>query len=137
MGPTLDLIGNLSEQQLRFRYAEGKWSAAEVLGHVLDSERIFAYRALRFARNDSAPLAGFEQDDYIRGSDFHSRSAASLAQEYEHVRQATLYLFEFIGSQAWDRKGQANGVDVSVRALAWIVAGHELHHLTVLNTKYL
>jgi len=134
---TLALIRGIPEARGDFRYAEGKWSIKELLGHVIDSERVFAYRALRFGRGDVTPLSGFEQDDFVRGADFNKRSLSDLAEEYEHVRRATLSLFGSLDASAWDRRGTANDNEVSVRGLAFIVAGHERHHVEILRTRYL
>ena len=134
---TLTLIHGIPEARGGFRYAEGKWSIKELIGHVIDSERVFAYRALRFGRGDATPLSGFEQDDYVRGADFDKRSLDDLASEYEHVRRATISLFANLDATAWNRRGTANNNEVSVRGLAYIVAGHERHHLEILRTRYL
>jgi len=134
---TLALIKSIPEARGEFRYAEGKWSIKEVIGHVIDSERVFAYRALRFARGDATPLAGFEQDDYVRGAKFDKRSLGDLASEYEHVRRATISLFANLDEAAWNRRGTANNNESSVRALAFIIAGHERHHVEILQTRYL
>jgi hypothetical protein len=119
------------------RYAPGKWSVREVVGHVIDSERIFAYRALRFARNDTTELPGFEQDDYIPPAHFDQRPWAELLDEFELVRRGNLLLFAGFDREAWLRRGVANGVAITVRALVYAVAGHELHHLRIIRAKYL
>jgi hypothetical protein len=134
---TLALIRSIPEARGGFRYAEGKWSIKELLGHVIDSERVFAYRALRFGRGDATPLAGFEQDDFVRGADFDKRTLSDLADEYAHVRRATISLFASFDESAWSRRGLANNNEVSVRGLAFIVAGHERHHVEILKTRYL
>lgn len=134
---TLALIRGIPEARGDFRYAEGKWSIKELLGHVIDSERVFTYRALRFGRGDTTPLPGFEQDDFVRGADFGKRSLSDLAEEYEHVRRATISLFASLEATAWDCRGKANDTEVSVRGIAFIVAGHERHHIEILKTRYL
>jgi DinB family protein len=134
---TLALLAALSEEQGDYRYAPGKWSIKEMLGHVIDAERVFSYRALRFARNDGTPLASFEQDDYVRAGNFGNRRLADLIEEFIAVRRATVWLFRTLGAEAWMRRGVASGNPVSVRAVAYIIAGHELHHRTVLREKYL
>jgi DinB superfamily len=118
------------------RYAPDKWSAKEVLGHVCDTERIFAYRALRIARADATPLEGFEQDDYVRNGPFANRPLADLIEDFIAVRRATLSLLRNLDEAAWMRRGIANKNEVSVRALAYIIAGHELHHHRILEEKY-
>ena len=134
---TLALLRGVPESQGNFRYAAGKWSIKELVGHVIDAERIFAYRALRFARNDRTPLPGYEQDDYIRHASFDACSLADLSAEFESVRRATLYLFGHLDAEAWGRAGVASEAEVSVRALAYIIAGHELHHARILRDRYL
>ena len=134
---TLALLSGLSEEQGDYRYAPGKWSIKEMLGHVIDAERVFSYRALRFARNDRTPLASFEQDDYVRSGGFGDRRLADLIEEFVCVRRATVWLFRTLSPEAWMRRGIASDNPVSVRAVAYIVAGHELHHRRVLQEKYL
>jgi uncharacterized damage-inducible protein DinB len=130
------LFAARSERDGNFRYAADKWTVKEVLGHISDTERIFAYRALRIARADQTPLSGFEQDDYVRTGGFGERSLAELAEEFAAVRSATLSLFRPLSDEAWMRRGVANKNEITVRALAFIVAGHELHHREILKEKY-
>jgi uncharacterized damage-inducible protein DinB len=134
---TLELLEGIDESQANKRYAADKWSIKEVVGHLIDSERVFVYRAMRFARNDQTPLPGFEQDDYVRHAKFDDRQLAYLAQEFEYVRRGTIQLLAALSEEAWARRGTANDNEVSVRALAYIMAGHEAHHVQVLKTKYL
>jgi uncharacterized damage-inducible protein DinB len=133
---TMLLLSGRDDDDGDFRYAPGKWSAKEVLGHVCDSERIFAYRALRIARADATPLEGFEQDDYVRNGPFAQRPLADLVEDFIAVRRSTLSLLRNLGEAAWVRRGIANKNEVSVRALAYIIAGHELHHRRILEEKY-
>ncbi|HZG50541.1 MAG TPA: DinB family protein [Pyrinomonadaceae bacterium] len=137
LSATLALLRGIPESQAGFRYADGKWSINELVGHLIDSERIFAYRALRFGRNDKTPVPGFEQDDYIRNASFDACSFGDLAAEFESVRRATLFLFKHLDAGAWLRRGIANESEVSVRAIAYIIAGHELHHVGILRERYL
>jgi hypothetical protein len=130
------LFAARSERDGNFRYAADKWSVKEVVGHITDSERIFAYRALRIARADQTPLSGFEQDDYVRAGAFGDRTLADLVEEFVLVRSATSALFHSLGEEAWVRRGVANKNEVSVRALAFIIAGHELHHREILKERY-
>jgi uncharacterized damage-inducible protein DinB len=125
-----------SERDGNFRYAPGKWSVKEVLGHVCDAERIFTYRALRIARGDKTPLAGFEQNDYVRDANFAERTLADVAEEFGFIRNATIALFKSFSRDAWQRMGVASKADVSVRALAFITAGHQLHHRLILEERY-
>jgi hypothetical protein len=137
IGETLALLRGLPASVSNYRYAPDKWSVNEVVGHIIDSERIFTGRAQRFARNDPTPIPGFEQDDYVRNSTFDAYPLSELAAELEAVRQSTLYLFKHMDEQAWTRRGVANNAEGSVRALANILAGHELHHREVLLSRYL
>ena len=134
---TIALLRGLPESVANYRYAPDKWSVNELVGHVIDSERIFTNRALRFARGDATAVPGFEQDDYVRGATFNAYPLSELASELQVVRQSTLYFFRHLDDDAWARRGVANNAEVSVRALAYIIAGHELHHREVLRTRYL
>jgi len=134
---TSQLLGARSEREGNFRYAPAKWSVKEVIGHLADSERIFAYRALRIARGDQTPLSGFEQDDYVKYGGFSERTLADLAEEFAEVRAATIALLNGLDEAAWQRRGVANKSEITVRALAYIIAGHELHHRRILEEKYL
>jgi|SRR5579864_8077813 len=136
LAETLILLRGVSEQHGAFRYEPDKWSMKEVLGHLIDTERIMSYRALCIARAEPSSLPGFEQDDYVRHGNFDNRSVSSLAREFEQVRRATISLFRNLEPEAWERRGKANNVKVSVRALAYIIAGHELHHKAVLKDRY-
>jgi hypothetical protein len=137
MTDTQSLLNALPASVATYRYAPDKWSVNEVVGHLIDSERIFTGRALRFARNDATPIPGFEQDDYVANATFNSYPLSELAAEFETVRQSTLFLFRHLDEEAWIRRGLANNAEVSVRALAYIIAGHELHHREILSTRYL
>jgi uncharacterized damage-inducible protein DinB len=134
---TLELLRGLTEEQGASRYEPGKWSVKELVGHVTDAERIFAYRALRFARGDRTALPGFDQDPYVAAGNFDARTLADLIDEFEHVRRATVALLRPLGDEEWRRTGTASDNEISVRALAHIIAGHELHHLNILRTRYL
>lgn len=133
---TMLLLSGRDEVDGDYRYAPDKWSAKEVLGHICDTERIFAYRALRISRADRTPMEGFEQDDYVRNGPFSSRPLCELIDDYLAVRRATLTLFRNLNEEAWLRRGIANKNEVSVRALAYIIAGHEAHHRRILEEKY-
>jgi len=133
---TLLLLSGRDDSDGNFRYAPEKWTAKEVLGHVCDTERIFAYRALRIARGDRAPIEGFEQDDYVRNGPSAQRPFAELIEDYIAVRRATLTLLRNLDEPAWLRRGIANKNEVSVRAIAYTIAGHELHHRRILEDKY-
>src|ERR1017187_3979107 len=131
------LLSGRSDADGDFRYAPGKWSLKEVLGHINDGERILSYRALRIARGDTTPIEGYEQDDYVRNSPFAQRPLADLIEDYIAVRRATVSLFRNLDEPAWTRRGTANKNEVTVRALAYIIAGHELHHRKILQEKSL
>jgi uncharacterized damage-inducible protein DinB len=131
------LLSPLSAEQAEFRYAPGKWSIKEVLGHITDAERIFAYRLLRIARGDETPLASFEQDGYIKTGNFSARKLEDLLHEFSMVRESTICLVRSLDDAAWLRRGTASQKEVSVLALAFIIAGHERHHRIILENHYL
>jgi hypothetical protein len=131
------LLATLSLEQANFRPGPAEWSIKEVIGHINDAERIFAYRALRISRNDQTPLPGFEQDDYVRAANFDERSLSDLLEEFELLRRANLLAFNCLSKEASERQGMASGYVVSVRALFYIMAGHVEHHLESLHKDYL
>ena len=130
------LLSGRDESDGDYHYAPDKWSAKEVLGHVCDTERIMSYRALRIARGDRTPIEGFEQDDYVRNAPFGQRPLAELIEDYIAVRRATLSLLRNLDDAAWARRGIANKNEISTRALAYLIAGHELHHRRILEEEY-
>ena len=132
----LQLFAGRSERDGSFRYAPGKWTVKEVLGHIADTERIFAYRALRIARGDQTPLPGFEQDDYVRSGTFGDRTLAGLAEEFGAVRTASVSLLRSFNEEAWSRRGVASQKEVTVRALGFMIAGHQIHHRIILEERY-
>jgi uncharacterized damage-inducible protein DinB len=127
----------LSESLLTYRYAPDRWSIKEILVHIVDDERIYAYRALRFARGDATPLPGFEQDAYASRSGADDRTVAAILEEYAAVRTATIALFTGLPDEAFSRGGFADGNFATVRALLYHIAGHEAHHLQVIRSRYL
>ena len=131
------LLSGRTEADGDLRYAPDKWSLKEVLGHLYDTERIMSYRALRIARADATPIEGFEQDDYVRNGPFARRPLADLIEDYIAIRRATVSLFRNLDEAAWTCRGVANKNEVTVRALAYIIAGHELHHRKIVEEKYL
>lgn len=133
---TMLLLSCRGERDGDFRYAPDKWSAKEVLGHICDTERVLAYRALRLSRADATPLEGFEQDDYVRNGPFARRPLEDQVEDFIAVRRATLSLLRNLDEAAWSRRGMANKNEITVRALAYIIAGHELHHRRILEEKY-
>jgi uncharacterized damage-inducible protein DinB len=134
---TMRLIRSIPEDRLLHRYAEGKWTIKEILGHVVDDERIYLYRGLRFARNDSTELPGFEQDRYAQYSGANQREIGDLLEEFTVVRQSTIAFFNSLDDAALMRTGVADGNRVSVRALAYHIAGHELRHRNIIKERYL
>lgn len=134
---TLDLIRSVPESKGEFRYEPGKWSIKELLCHMMDAERIFAYRALRFSRNDKTPLHGFEENDYAPLANAHSRSIAAIAGEMERLREVNIDLFKSFTPEMLQHVGNASNVDFSVLHLGYIIAGHESHHRQVLKERYL
>lgn len=130
------LFAGRSERDGNFRYAPGKWTIKEVLGHVVDAERIFTYRALRIGRGDETPLSSFEQDDYVKNGKFAARTLADLAEEFDAVRGASISLFRSFDDAAWGRRGVASQKQVTARALGFITAGHQIHHRMILEESY-
>ncbi len=133
----IGLFTPLSEMQALLRYAPGKWSLKEILGHLSDAERILSVRALRFARGDLSELPGYDEDAYVAASGAGERPLPVLIDEFRHVREATIALFDQLDAAALDCRGVANGTLFSVRAVGWIIAGHVEHHLTVIRERYL
>jgi uncharacterized damage-inducible protein DinB len=137
LADTLALLRSLSEEDGDHAYAEGKWSVKEVVGHVADTERIFSYRLMRAARGDATPLPSFDENAFAAAGGFGARTLASLVDELAAVRAATLALVRGLPEGAWERRGVASDNEFSVRAAAYIIAGHELHHANLLRTRYL
>jgi hypothetical protein len=133
---TASLLHGLSDTEALHRYARGKWSVKEVVGHLADVERIMAYRALRIARGDTTPLPGFDENAYVPVAKFDARSVADLLGELRTARAATLALLRTFDADAWRRRGTASGKPVSVRAVAFMIPGHERHHIEILRTRY-
>jgi len=134
---TVSLLDEFGETGAGTRYAPGKWSVKQVVGHLTDAERIFAYRALAAARGEGAALPGFDENAYVEGGGFDARTLNSLMGELTSVRRATLSLFRNFTDADFARSVNANGKPISARALAWIIAGHELHHAIILRERYL
>jgi len=134
---TCALLRSISEERAGHRYEPGKWSIKQLVGHMVDAERIFAYRALAIGRGELRPLPGMDQEEYMAGADFDARTLESLAEEFEAVRRSTLLLLRHLSPEAWARCGTASDNEVTVRALAYIIAGHEAHHARILRERYL
>jgi len=134
---TLELLSDITETQANFRYAPGKWTLKEVIGHITDTERIMSYRLLRIARGDKTPLAGYDDEKYVKESSFRTRSISELLEDFIVVRQSTLSLMRGLPETVWSRTGFANNSEISVNAIAYIIAGHELHHVKIIKEKYI
>ena len=133
---TAALLSAAGEERGEHHYAPGKWTVKEVVGHLADTEQVFTYRALRFARGDATPLAGFEQDDWVRHAGCGDRTLAEITSLLRSVRAASLALFATLPDAAWRRRGVASGSEVVVSAYPWVSAGHELHHRRILRERY-
>lgn len=132
----MQLTRSMTDEQALHRYAEGKWSIKEVIGHLIDCERVFAYRAMSFARGESQPLPGFDENAYVAIASFDQRPLANLVEEFVSVRIATLMLLESMTTLELLRTGTANGNPITVRAIMWIIAGHTQHHWQILEERY-
>ena len=134
---TIIFLKNIPEEKYNFSYAEGKWTIKEVLGHIIDNEIIFSYRALRIARNDKTPLPGYEQDDYVKFSEFKNLKFGDLINQFYHLREATIFMFKSFNNEILLRMGTANNSKISVRAIAYIIVGHVIHHVKIIKERYL
>ncbi len=137
VGLTAQALDGIAPELETHRYQPGKWSLREVLGHAVDVERVFSYRALSFARADPSPLPSMDQDQWVADSNAGERTVASLLEDLGHARASSLAILGSLPGEAWGRRGIASGFDFTVRACAWILAGHEIHHRKVLVEKYL
>ena len=137
MKETITCLKDLSDVQAEYRYGEGKWSIKEVIGHMVDTERVMAYRILSIARGESQNLPGFNEEEYVRRANFTKKSIDELLQDFSIVRQSTVLLLKSLGEEAWLRRGLANNYEITVRALAVIIAGHELHHRSIIHERYM
>ncbi|RDI39933.1 DinB family protein [Falsibacillus pallidus] len=133
---TVGLLKDLSEEQGAYRYGDGKWSIKEVIGHMADTERVMNFRLMSFARGESSELPGFDENEYVARARFDRQSIPALLENLAAVRSSTISLLENLDEEAWERSGTANGAPVTVKALAWIIAGHELHHCMILKERY-
>jgi uncharacterized damage-inducible protein DinB len=133
----IGFLQKIPKEKLEYRYAEGKWTIKEIIQHLIDTERIFTYRALRIARKDTTPLSGFEQDDYVLPSEANKRSIESLITEFNAVKAATVALYNSFTETMLISKGTASNSLVSVRAIGFIIMGHDIHHCEVIKERYL
>ena len=134
---TIKFVRSLAEKKLTCRHAENEWTIKEILVHIIDDERIYCYRALRFARNDATELPGFEQDEYVPYSAANDREIGAIIEEFASVRKATISFFKNLDEEALKRRGIGSGNIMSVRAAAYHIAGHELHHINSIKENYL
>ncbi len=132
-----ELLAGLPEENGFYAYADGKWSIKQLIGHLIDGERMFGYRVFRIARGDETPIEGFEQDGYIEHAHSNRRTFAELLEEFKLLRRANVLFFQNLTDDAWVRVGTANNAEISVRALAFIMAGHIRHHIGILRSRYL
>ena len=132
-----NLFAEISEEKGDYRYAENKWSIRELLGHIIDGERIFSYRALRISRGDETPLAGFEENFYVANSNFSNLKIADALEEFSLLRQSNVLLLKNLTDEMWSKIGTASDATISVRALAYIMVGHIRHHANILRERYL
>ncbi len=130
-------LRGIAEEMGNHQYAPGKWTVKELVGHIIDTERVFAYRALTFSRNDANPLPGFDQDPWVQHANHAGVSLTELIDEFASVRRSTIHLFRHLDSAAWMRRGIANNNPITVHALAYLIAGHTEHHLEILQSRYL
>jgi len=134
---TMNLLQDLPPAKADYAYAPGKWTIKQVVGHITDAERVFGYRALRFARQDSTELPGFDENAYVDHANFNERTLIDLLDELQVVRASTIQFAKNLDPAAYERRGSANGNQISVRALLYIIAGHERHHVELLRERYL
>jgi hypothetical protein len=134
---TIAFFKSIPESKVDYQYAPGKWTIRQIMGHLSDGERVFQYRAFRFSRADATPVPGFEENDYVANAPFARVSMEKLIAEFEYLRRASIYMFSNLDAEAMGRVGVANGNPVSVRAIAFIMAGHELHHIQIVKDRYL
>ena len=130
------VLASLDETKSAMRYAAGKWSVREVIGHIVDAERVFGYRALAVARGETQPLPGFDENEYVANASFDDWRLGDLAELYALTRRANIVFFQNIRPDVWSRRGTASDAPVSVRGLAYVIVGHERHHLNVLRERY-
>jgi DinB superfamily len=128
---------SIPEDKIDYRYAEGKWSIKEIVGHLIDNERVMSYRALAISRNEKQSLPGFDENDYIRESNYSKRNYSDLVEELKKVRESNILMFKNFSEEILDRRGVANNSEVTVRAILFIIAGHELHHINIIKERYL
>ncbi len=137
LGTITNFFMQITEEKSKFRYAQGKWSIREVLGHIIDAERVFSYRAMRFSRNDKRSLQSFDENHYIQNSNYDSITLQMLIEEFTSLRNTNIYMFKGFTENMWLAKGIVSENEVSVRALAYIIVGHAEHHMRIVQERYL
>ncbi|MEY2940474.1 MAG: hypothetical protein RJA67_159 [Bacteroidota bacterium] len=133
----IDIFESFDKGQAEFTYAAGKWSIKGLLGHMVDTERIFSYRVLAISRGEKTALPGFDENEYQAASEYETQDVKEILAQYKATRVATMLLFNSFSTKQWNQMGQANGKSISARALAWMIAGHEKHHLRIIKERYL
>ena len=134
---TIMFFNSVPESKLNYNYADGKWTVKEVLIHILDTERVFNYRALRFARSNNVSLEGFDENEFVKNANVHPRSLENVIDEYKTVRESSISLFKSFSEDSLLKIGKANNTDMSVRAIGFLICGHEIHHIQVVKNRYL
>ena len=137
LNEVVNLFAGISEEKTYYRYAPGKWSVKELLGHITDTERIMCYRLLRVGRGDQTPLAGFDENDYVKAAQTNNLPMEAIIEDFKAARNATITLIQNLPAQSWTNKGNANGTEITTRAIAYIIAGHQIHHCKIVIDRYL
>ncbi|SDM61991.1 DinB family protein [Bacillus sp. OK048] len=137
LNEVVNLFAGISEEKAHYRYAPGKWSVKELLGHITDTERIMCYRLLRVGRDDQTPLAGFNENDYVQAAETNNLPIEAIIEDFKAARNATITLIQNLPAEAWTNKGNANGTEITTRAIAYIIAGHQIHHCKIVKDRYL
>jgi uncharacterized damage-inducible protein DinB len=132
-----EFLAQVTDKKADYRYAEGKWSVKEVIGHIVDTELVFLYRALRFSRKDTQELPGFEQNDYVANSNYSQQTLGDLVEQFYLLRKTSVAFYKSLAKNTWTNKGKANGQSVTVKALSYIMVGHVIHHMQIINKRYL
>jgi hypothetical protein len=133
----VEFFESISQEKHLYAYAENKWSILDILLHIIDTERIFSYRALRIIRKDKTPMVGFDQDEFVISGNANNRSMDSLIEEYKSVRNSTITLYSNLRSESLKLIGKASGSNISARAIGYIIIGHENHHISIIRERYL
>ncbi|MFK7951270.1 MAG: DinB family protein [Ekhidna sp.] len=133
----MELLKSINDEKAIYRYEEGKWSIKDLVQHIIDAERVFVYRAMRFARNDKTDLPGFEQDDYVASANADNRTVHQLLTEFVNLRASTIDFFSSLSQEVRERTGPSNNAEMSIEMIGYIISGHLLHHLSIIEERYL